>query len=536
MKRFSYLIVFGYILIAAAAVSAAIPDPVKLDSGLVSGAPVSGSGVRAFKGIPFAAPPVGPLRWRAPQPVMHWDGVRKAEEFGPRCMQGGVGGGGARGGARGAVRGGAGAPTAPAAPAPAAAPATPATSEDCLYVNVWTGANSASERRPVMVFAYGGGFTSGAGSEPRYDGEALAKKGVVFITFNYRLGMFGFFAHPVLTKVSGHNASGNYAFMDLIEVLRWVQRNATSFGGDPKRVTIMGESAGAFMVSALSASPHGKGLFHRVIAESGAWMGLGIAKMTPLAQAEKNGKQLAMTMGVTTIAELRAKSADEIQRSGRSSGVIMDGWIVPEDLSVTFAQGRQNEVDVLVGSNQDEGTFLSRGSMTAQQFTDQARQRFAEQADAFLKLYPASSDTEASASELGRVRDELAWHMRTWAKLQAKKGKSKAYVFYFTRTPPGTNRGATHTAELSYVFNNLAPTATWTDLDRKLADTMSSYWANFAATGDPNGKGLPVWPAFKEKGGEMVLGDKVEAGPGLEPAPIAFFDAAYAKQQEKRGR
>src|SRR5437867_6671396 len=254
MKRFSYLIVFGYILIAAAAVSAAIPDPVKLDSGLVSGAPVSGGGVQAFKGIPFAAPPVGPLRWRAPQPVMHWDGVRKAEEFGPRCMQGGVGGGGARGGARGAVRGGAGAPTTPAAPAPAALLAAPATSEDCLYVNVWTGANSASERRPVMVFAYGGGFTSGAGSEPRYDGEALAKKGVVFITFNYRLGMFGFFAHPELTNESGRHASGNYGAMDLLAVLRWIQRNATSFGGDPKRVTIMGESAGAFMVSSFVGS------------------------------------------------------------------------------------------------------------------------------------------------------------------------------------------------------------------------------------------------------------------------------------------
>jgi para-nitrobenzyl esterase len=271
-------------------------------------------------------------------------------------------------------------------------------------------------------------------------------------------------------------------------------------------------------------------LFQRVIAESGAWMGLGVGKMTPLAQAEDNGKQLAMTLGAATLADLRAKSAEDIQRSGRSSGVIVDGWIIPEDLSNTFAQARQNEVDVLVGSNQDEGTFLSRGSVTAQQFTTQARQRFADQADAFLKLYPADTDAEASASELTRVRDELAWHMRTWAKLQSKKSKSKAYVFYFTRTPPGTNRGATHTAELSYVFNNLAPNAAWTDLDRKLADTMSSYWANFAATGDPNGKGLPVWPGFKEKGAWMVLGDTVEVGPGLEAPRVAIYDGLYAKQ------
>jgi len=287
-------------------------------------------------------------------------------------------------------------------------------------------------------------------------------------------------------------------------------------------------------------SPAGKGLFHRAIAESGAWMGLGISRMTRRAQAEETGSKLG------SLAELRARPAEEILRSVRSTGIIVDGWLVPEDLSATFAEGKQNEVDVLVGSNQDEGTFFGGGQRGgggsaqqaggAQQFITQSRQRFGDMTDTFLKLYPAGSDEEATASSLARFRDEMAWHMRMWTRLQSKRGKSKAYVYYFTRVPPVApgqpNRGATHTAELPYVFNNLLTGRPWTDLDRSLADTMSSYWANFAATGDPNGKGLPVWPAYKEKTSErtMVLGDKVESGPGLDAARLALYDAMYGRQ------
>src|SRR5437870_5446798 len=313
--------------------------------------------IAAFKGIPFAAPPTGALRWRPPQPVAKWDGIRKAEEFSPRCLQGAPGGG--RGGA----------------------PAPP-TSEDCLYLNVWTGAKSFSERLPVIVFAYGGGFTSGAGSEPRYDGEALAKKGIVFVTYNYRLGVFGFFAHPELTAESDHQASGNYGLMDFIAALKWVQRNISNFGGDPKRVTIMGESAGAIAVAAMVGSPEAKGLFQRAIAESGAWMGLGISRSPQRAPAE----EAEMKLG--SLSELRMKPDDEMMRIGRSTGMIVDGWIVPEDLSNTFAQGRQNDVDVLVGSNQDEGTFFQRGQR--------------------------GPDPEAEALQLKRMSDEVSWHMRTW--------------------------------------------------------------------------------------------------------------------------
>ena len=345
------LYILSFALILTGAIPAAIPDPVHLDSGSVSGVTLSDSGVRAFKGIPFAAPPVGDLRWRAPQPAAHWDGVRKAEQFGPNCTAGGGGGRGGRGRGPGGGKG----------PAPAkAAPAGPAPSEDCLYVNVWTPAKAAGDRLPVMVWTYGGAFTGGSGADPGYDGEALAKKGIVVVTYNYRLGMFGFLAHPELTKESGHNASGNYGLMDMATVLRWVQKNIAAFGGDPRKVTIDGESAGAILVSAMVASPEGKGLFQRAIAQSGAWMGLSIGKMRTLEQAEEAGKRAA---GTHSIAELRAMSTQEVAQNvtGVQAGVIVDGWMVPEDQSLTYLKGKQNDVDILIGSNQDEGTFFGTG-------------------------------------------------------------------------------------------------------------------------------------------------------------------------------
>src|SRR3989442_14971702 len=282
MKRLS-LIAVGVLVTASAMMSAAMPDTVRTDAGMVSGAAgATAADVRVFKGIPYAAPPVGELRWKPPQPAAHWDGVRKAEQFGARCMQGGFGGGGRQGGGR---QGGApavlGTPPAPGAAAPGrqgAAPGPqgpgvpqPPTNEDCLFINVWTPAGAPSDRRPVMVFSYGGGFTGGAGSEPRYDGEALARHGAVVVTYNYRLGAFGWFAHPGLTKESGHTASGNYGLMDAVAALKWVQKNIAAFGGDPRNVTIFGESAGAFSVASMVGSPEAKGLFRHAIAESGAW-------------------------------------------------------------------------------------------------------------------------------------------------------------------------------------------------------------------------------------------------------------------------
>src|SRR6185436_11040915 len=270
-------LVLGTIAAIAARTSAMMPEQIKIDTGLIAGTTASGqASVRSFKGIPFAAPPLGENRWRAPQPPARWDGVRNGDAFGAPCTSGPAAGRGGRG-----ARGG-GAPAAEAAPA---APREPARSEDCLYVNVWTSAKSAGDRRPVMVWIYGGGFTGGSGGLQWYDGENLAAKGPVIVTFNYRLGSLGFFAHPELAKESGHNASGNYGMMDAIAALQWVKRNIGAFGGDPNNVTVAGESAGAIMVGALVGSPQAKGLFHRAIAQSGGWMGLTMGRMRPGATA-----------------------------------------------------------------------------------------------------------------------------------------------------------------------------------------------------------------------------------------------------------
>jgi para-nitrobenzyl esterase len=539
MKRLSLLVVFGGLFVATARVPAALPDSVRVDGGTVSGTSGASGEIRMFKGIPYAAPPIGDLRWKAPRPVAHWDGVRQATQFAARCMQGGFGGGGGRqgGGRQGRQTGAPPAAAAPAAPAAFTPPAQPPTSEDCLYLNVWTPATSASDRKPVMVFTYGGGFTSGAGSEPRYDGEALAKKGVVVVTSNYRLGAFGWFAHPELTKESGHHASGNYGLMDAVAALKWVQKNIAAFGGDPSNVTIFGESAGAFSVASMVGSPEAKGLFRHAIAESGAWMGIRMGRMTTLAQAEDAGQKMADAMGAKSIADLRAKSADDLLRDGRPGGMIVDGWYVPEDLSNTFAQGKQNDVDILVGSNQDEGTFFQRQGPPAAQFVTQIKERWSDLADSFLTLYPAATDEQANTSSLSAMRDEMTWHARLWAELTAKRGK-KAYVYYFTHVPPAApgqpSRGATHTAELAYVFSNLIPAnRDWPDVDKKLADAMSTYWANFARNGDPNGNGLPVWPAYKDKttsGRAMILGDKIEPEATTDAARLALYDSLYSKQ------
>jgi para-nitrobenzyl esterase len=489
--------------------NAAIPVELAIDSGRISGTTGANASIRVFKGIPFASPPLGDLRWRAPQPASPWTGVRATAEYGPRCTQGGPGG--------------------PNAAAP------PPTSEDCLYLNVWTAAESQDERRPVMVWLYGGGFFGGAGSEPRYAGDGLAAKGAVVVTLNYRLGALGFLAHPELTAESKHEASGNYGMLDAIAALQWVQRNIAAFGGNAENVTVFGESAGANLTAALVASPAAKGLFHRAIAQSGSFMGMGMARTGTLARAEEAGAKALTEMGIDSIAAARTKPAAEIFAAVRGGNLVVDGYLIPEDLSLTFASGRQNMVDLLVGSNQDEGTFFARPGLTAEQFTTQARQRFGVLADAFLKMYPAADAEQAHRSYLASFSDEAAWTMRTFGTLQAKRG-SDVYLYFFTRVPPTTpdrpSRGATHVAEIPYMFDNLpAGPVAWTDTDRKLADTMSSYWVNFARTGNPNGAGLPSWPAYRDaaSGKAQVLGDSVAAASAPVPttAAIAFFDSAY---------
>lgn len=471
--------------------------------------------MRVFKGIPFAAPPVGPMRWRPPQPVKSWDGVLKADHFGCRCMQPESPATGGRG--------------------PAAA-AAPAMSEDCLYLNVWTEAASDSERRPVIVWSHGGAFTI---SGMERDGEALARKGAVVITYNYRLGPFGFFSHPGLTRESGRNASGNYGLMDLFAVLHWVQRNITAFGGDPNRVTLMGQSAGGRLTRAAVASSQAKGLFHRAISQSAP---VRIERMLTLAESEKAGQAEAAKIGAASLAELRAKPADEIQRGMQGGRLVIDGWYVTEDISITIAEGRHNRVDLLIGSNKDEATFVSPfpvspffglGNTTAQQFTDGARARFGSNVATFLNLYPpGSSDDDARSSQREAFRDEAAWNARDWALAHTRAG-GKAYLYYFVHEPPvppgQPSRGAPHGAEISYAFNT--PVELWTDVDRALADAMSSYWANFATCGDPNGAGLPVWPALQPTAHErLILGPKIEVGPGLDAERMALFDAVAIRR------
>jgi para-nitrobenzyl esterase len=405
-----------------------------------------------------------------------------------------------------------------------------------------------------MVWIYGGGFTGGSGGMAWYDGEDLAAKGPVIVTLNYRLGGFGFFAHPELAKESGRNAAGNYGMMDAIAALQWVKRNISNFGGDPNNVTIFGESAGAIMIGALVGSPVAKGLFNRAILESGSYMGLQMARMTAGANAQANGVKALQAAGVNSIAELRAKPLAEMPNLG-GAGLIIDGYVIPEDLSLTFAAGRQNDVDILAGSNKDENTFFGGGGRgggrggrggdagpapapgaAVEGYIAQAKQRYGDLADQYLKLYPAATDADVPLMMAAAQNDEIAWNMRQTAAAQAKKGK-KAYAYFFTRVPlrdgkPQAN-GATHTAEISYVFNHPYSNGAleWNDVDRRLADQMSSYWVNFATKGDPNGNGLPKWPEYRNLATDraMVLGDTVQ----VETAPMteknAFFNERYAR-------
>ena len=499
------------VVAAAGASSAAISDPVKTDAGQLSGVTLA-SGVRVFKGIPFGAPPVGDLRWRAPQPVAKWTGVRKADAFGSPCIQ---------------------SPSPQRAPSNTAVdlPDSPKMSEDCLYLNVWTQATNTNDRRPVMVWLYGGAYTEGGGNQPHADGENLAKKGVVLVTTNYRLGVFGFYSHPELTKESGRNASGNQALADVIATLQWVKANIASFGGDPNNVTLFGESAGSAIVGMLAGSPVARGLFQRAIAESGAWMGLGMGTLRTLAQGEaaalappgrggRGGRAgdaapaapdapAAPPPPPPTLAELRARPTDQARTTPGGGQPVIDGWIIPEDLSITFANGKQNPVDVIVGFNKDEHT--SFGGNVA-------------------------------------MRDMMAWHMRLFAERQTQIGK-KAFFYIFSHEPPYDpgveNFKATHASEIAYAFNNLDKLRPFPDRasiklapasekDKQMAEVMSSYWTNFARTGDPNGKGLPQWPQFKDRNvPPHALGEIKDGGPSIET--LNGFDAKYAGILEQLG-
>jgi para-nitrobenzyl esterase len=408
------------------------------------------------------------------------------------------------------------------------------TGEDCLTLNIWTAAKSASEKRPVMVWIHGGGYTRGTGATPTYDGESLASKGVVLVSINYRLGVFGFLAHPELTQESPHHVSGNCGLLDQIAALQWVQKNIAAFGGDPKRVTIFGESAGSSAVNFLMASPLAKGLFQRVIGESGANFG----RKNPLADAERNGADFGKKINAPTLAALRSKSADELLKAGGGFRACTDGRFLPEDVSAIWEHAKQSDVALIAGYNQDESRTLRplAAGATMKSFLDQVQQRFGKFADEFLKLYPAATEEQAADAHYNSTRDEgMGWEMRTWVRMQGKTGKAPAYLYYFTRTPPGPNSEkyrAYHAAEIAYAFGTLGSRRPWEDVDRKLSDAMSSYWTNFAATGNPNAKGLPEWPRYDAKTDpSIVFGDKIEVRHDVNKAGLDFFDRFFASQQ-----
>lgn len=493
-----------FLTIPAPVAAAQIAEPVHVEGGLLSGVSGTDPSVRVFKGVPFAAPPVGDLRWRPPQPPASWEGVRKAARFGPSAMQAHTG---------------------------AFGPWTKEfifgneVSEDCLYLNVWTAAEHADEKRPVLVYIHGGAFTGGSGEVAVYDGEELAKKGLVVVTINYRLGVLGFLAHPELTKESRHNASGNYGLLDQVAALRWIQKNITAFGGDPNRVTISGQSAGAASVHLLTASPLAKGLFHRAIAQSGS--GVARGPMRRREGAEQDGVKFAEAKGARSLAELRALSAKDLIASVSGSAFrfspVIDSWFLPDEVTAIFARGRQNDVPTLTGLNADEGSASpAYGKMKADAFQKQAQQRHGDRAETFLKLYPADTDEQAALSQKQSERDQGLVSMALWAANRAKTAKTKAYLYYFDRAipwPAHPEYGAFHTSEVPYVFHNLKILdRPWEAVDHTLAEMISSYWVHFAAAGDPNGRGLPKWPASEgksvvfmrlgEKPGPMFLPDK----------------------------
>jgi para-nitrobenzyl esterase len=492
-------------LAMTACLGAHAAEPVRTDSGLVQGLPGGDPSVTVFKGIPYAAPPVGDLRWRAPQLPAPWDGVRRADHFGPRAMQAYI--------YKDMIF------------------RDDGPSEDCLYLNVWTPAKAASERLPVMVWIYGGGLKAGSSSEPRQDGENLSRRGVVVVSMNYRLGAFGFMSHPELTRESGRGASGNYGFMDQIAALRWVQRNIAAFGGDPGNVTIFGESAGSFSVSVLVASPEARGLFHKAIGESGALLG---SRLVPehartLAEAEQQGVEFARRLGSASLAQLRAVGPAAVLKAAQEDedlkmGAVVDGYIIPKDPDAIYSGGSQNRVPLLAGWNADEQrAYAVFGSKrpTAESFAQSVRADFGRDADGILRLYPARTDAEAVRSA-GDLAGDRFIAFGTWKWIEAHMGTSGApvYRFSFDRAVPvepdrmingsratSADVGAVHAGEIPYVFGALASlrNAKAEPDDWRLSEEMGSYWTNFAKTGNPNGAGLPPWPRYEKATGYEVM-------------------------------
>jgi para-nitrobenzyl esterase len=507
---------------------------IKTANGVVDGTLGEDHTIRIYRGIPFGAPPVGDLRWREPQPVKNWTGVRDGSEFAPRCMQ---------------TRVYDDMVFRDAAP-----------SEDCLYLNVWTPAK-IDKPLGVMLWFFGGGFMAGAGDEFRYDGEALAKKGVIIVECNYRLGIFGFYSHPELTKESPHHASGNYALLDQVAALEWVRANIAAFGGDPSNITIGGESAGSFAVSYQMASPLAIGKFQKAIGESGAFFSNGNSpiRTRTLAKSEAAGAKYAASLGANSLADMRAIPAQKLleeyaaQTSKPGSyhfGPNIDGYFITENPAETFRAGKQAHVALLAGWNRDEGkddVIFNPKQPTAAAFADDAKRHYGDASVDFLKLYPASTDAEALQSSYDLAGDNfIKFSTWKWLNMQAETGKAAVYRYLFEEVPavkagstigpkkiPADAVGSRHAGELEYVFQTLTwENLPWTPADFKVSDVMSSYWANFIATGDPNGAGLPKWPQYNVADKWQVMhlvDDSSAAAPETNRGRYLFMDAQAPK-------
>jgi para-nitrobenzyl esterase len=507
----------GAFLFAAASASA----QVRVEGGVIEGIPADG--LTIYRAIPFAAPPVGDLRWRPPQPVVAWEGVKRATEFGPACMQPG--------------------------PVPPVG-----MSEDCLHLNVWTPARSQGERLPVLVWIYGGAFEGGRTSTPHQSGEKLAERGVVVVSIGYRLGPLGWLAHPGLSAESEHRVSGNYGLLDMIAGLEWVQKNIGVFGGDSGRVTIFGQSAGGIAVSMLSASPLAKGLFHGAISQSGGSFGPshpnGAAgeNMRLLEVAERFGVSFAAATGVSSLAEMRRLPADQLLRNGRGPGAgvgwpIIDGYVIPDDQYRLYEAGRYNQTPILVGYNSDEGLTFTRVE-TPEAYIKSTRERYGPFADRLLEIYPPEQN------KLGRKARDLArdsafgWHTWAWARLQSRSSERKVFFYYFDQHPDypagseQADHGAPHGADVPFVFDQLelANRRATAPTDQAIADAMADYWTNFAKYGDPNGDGLPAWPEFSDKNPElMYFHGRPFVGPVPSPEGLAALDEFFAWRRTPAG-
>lgn len=493
--------------------SAFAAEQVKTDAGAVEGITLPKLHVTAYKGIPYAAPPVGALRWKAPQPVKHWTDVREATQFGARCMQGRI--------YSDMVFRDSG------------------PSEDCLYLNVWTPARSHRAKLPVMVWIYGGGFQAGASSEPRQDGKFLAQKGVVVVSMNYRLGIFGFLAYPGLEE-DGHQASGNYGLLDQVAALKWVQRNIAAFGGDPHKVTIFGESAGSFSVSALVASPLASGLFERAIGESGAMLSVPGRQEQTLQQAEAKAKEFGASIGANSLEDLRQIPAqallNDVLKNRKYEFAFwpdVDGYFLPESASDIYHSGKQNHVALLAGWNQNEGGIGGgKPPATVASWTALAHAMFPDKADEFLKLFPAANDEQARQS-YDQFAASMFIALGTWEWIQAQQttGLAPVYRYHFEQAPPMKpgvpSRGAYHSSEIEYVFETLASKDyPWRPADWKVSRMMASYWTNFAKKGDPNGRGLPHWPAYSTQDNDQVMHLRAQnphAAPADDTAQMEFL-------------